>query len=164
MSPLEVPPVPPRFSSSTRSTTPVPVSLTTPSRQPRAEVTASSTASSTFTARHSLRTVLVVSTVASSLRSLVSSSTVVSSTPFFYFLLRALKLTIGIASVFTTRLNPSCWSVHSRAASSLRSCSAGVSPLVLVLLRTRLIPFGQFPARPFQRHTLVANSLITVVV
>ena len=30
---------------------------------------------------------------------------------------------------------------------------------MLVLLRTRLIPFGQFPGALFRPHTLVANSL-----
>lgn len=138
----EVPPVPLRSSSSTRSTTPVPVSPTTPSRPPRAEASASSTASSTSTARHSPRTVLAVSTVASSLRSSVSSSTVVSSPSRFFFFSFIPKLTIGTALVFTTRLNPSSWSVHSRAAFWHRSCSAGVLLSVLVSLRTRLIPFG----------------------
>ena len=72
--PLELP----RFSSSTRSTTPVPVLPTTTSRLPRGDPD-NSTDWSTSTGRPLLPTVLPVSTEDSSPPSLVSLSTVVST-------------------------------------------------------------------------------------
>ena len=90
------PPVPLPSSSSTRSTTPVPVWPTTPSR-PRRVVSASSTDWSTSTRRPSPLTVLLVFTVVSLLPSLVSLSTVV------------------FTSVCTTRSSQSSLPVTSRA-------------------------------------------------
>lgn len=68
----------PRFSSSTRSTMPVPVLQTMPSPQ-RVEELVNSTVSWMFTGRLWLLMVLLVSTVASFPQSLVSSFTVVST-------------------------------------------------------------------------------------
>jgi len=115
--------VPRLSSSSTRSITPVPASPTTPS-PPRAEVTVSSTASSMSTARPSSRTVSLVSTVASSRRSLVSSSIAVST------------------SVSTIRSSRSSSLALLRVASWPRSSSVGVLPSVLALLLTLWTPSG----------------------
>jgi hypothetical protein len=99
-SPRAAPRVPPRSSSSTRSTTPVPASPTTPSRPLRAEASASSMASSTSTARRSPRTALAASTVASSPPSSVLSSTVVSSAWRNFFILTCLTRLIDDRNSF----------------------------------------------------------------
>lgn len=111
----------PRSSSSTPSTTPVPVLPTTPSL-PRRVASASSTASSMSTARLWLLMVLLVCTVVSVPRSLVSSSTVVST------------------SACTTRSSLSSSPVPLPTTSLPRSCSAGALPPVQVSLPTLLIP------------------------
>merc|ERR1712000_18300 len=106
--------------SSTRSTTPVPVSPTTPSPS-RPVVPASSTVSSTSTARPSPLTVLPVSTVVSCPPSLVSLSTVVST---------------SACTTPSSPCSPSPW----RATSSPTSSSVGASPPVPVSLPTLLTP------------------------
>merc|ERR1712115_2276 len=119
--PLAVLLVPPPFSSSTPSTTPVPVLPTTP-RTPSLAVTVSSTVSSMSTGRPSPLTVLPVSTVVSCHPSPVSSSTVVST------------------SVSTTPSSRSSSLARSRATSLLLSSSAGLSPPPPVLPLTRSTP------------------------
>merc|ERR1712059_202889 len=116
--PLAVLLVPPPSSSSTPSTTLVPILPTTP-RTPSPAVTVSSTASSTSTGRPSPLTVLPVSTVVSCLPSPASSSTVVST------------------SVSTTPSSRSSSLARSRATSLHLSSSAGLSPPLPVLPLTR---------------------------
>jgi hypothetical protein len=119
--PLVVPPVPLPSSSSTPSTTPVPVLPTTP-RTPSLVVSASSTAWWMSTRRPSPPTVLPVSTVASCPPSPVSLSTAVST------------------SACTTPSSPLSSPAPSRATSLPLSSSAGLSPLVPVSLLTPLTP------------------------